>query len=192
MYVYTKIYYRERILQVPSGAITPFHYSYVYTKKRKREKSDKSLREPLRHFLLPFPLAPRVPRSRTGDSTVDESGRKTDFLVIVRALILSGPLSLSRYGRPLPVTCNCAKSVGPYWRSLKGVLAVICDWIRDSPFYGGQIFQSQGLVSIDRSVVAALLSTTPRLTPRSSANDLAPLHCTGIDVVSTTAGRVLL
>ena len=46
----------------------------------------------------------------------------------------------------------------------------------DVPFFGGQIFQSLGLVSIDRSVVAALLSTTPRLTPRSSANDLAPLH----------------
>ncbi len=43
----------------------------------------------------------------------------------------------------------------------------------------GQIFQSKGLVSIDRSEAAALLSTTPRLRPRSSANDLAPLHCMG-------------
>ena len=38
----------------------------------------------------------------------------------------------------------------------------------------GQIFQSKGLVSIDRSEVAALLSTTPRPKPRSSTNDLAP------------------
>ena len=57
---------------------------------------------------------------------------------------------------------------------------------QDSPFCGGQIFQSQGLVSIDRSMVAALLSTTPRLTPRSSANDLAPRHCTGMDIASAS------
>lgn len=43
----------------------------------------------------------------------------------------------------------------------------------------GQITQSKGLVSIDRSEAAALLSTTPRLRPRSSTNDLAPLHCMG-------------
>ena len=43
----------------------------------------------------------------------------------------------------------------------------------------GQIFESKGLVSIDRSKAAALLSTTPRLQPRSSTNDLAPLHCMG-------------
>ena len=43
----------------------------------------------------------------------------------------------------------------------------------------GQISQSKGLVSIDRSEAAALLSTTPRLRPRSSTNDLAPLHCMG-------------
>ena len=54
------------------------------------------------------------------------------------------------------------------------------------PSQGGQIFQSQGLVSIDRSMVAALLSTTPRLTPRSSTNDLAPLHCTGIGIASAS------
>ena len=42
-----------------------------------------------------------------------------------------------------------------------------------------QIYQSQGLVSIDRSEAAALLSTTPRLRRRSSTNDLAPLHCMG-------------
>ena len=35
-----------------------------------------------------------------------------------------------------------------------------------------------GLVSTDRSVVAALLSTTPRPVTKSSANDLAPQHCT--------------
>ena len=39
---------------------------------------------------------------------------------------------------------------------------------------GGQIRQSEGLVSIDRSEAAALLSTTPRLKPRSSAIDSAP------------------
>jgi hypothetical protein len=54
------------------------------------------------------------------------------------------------------------------------------------PSQGGQIFQSQGLVSIDRSMVAALLSTTPRLTPKSSTNDLAPLHCTGIGIASAS------
>ena len=43
----------------------------------------------------------------------------------------------------------------------------------------GQISESKGLVSIDRSKAAALLSTTPRLKPRSSTNDLAPLHCMG-------------
>lgn len=32
----------------------------------------------------------------------------------------------------------------------------------------------EGRVSIDRSMVAALLSTTPRPVPRSSADDLAP------------------
>jgi hypothetical protein len=38
----------------------------------------------------------------------------------------------------------------------------------------------QGLVSIDRSEVAALLSTTPRPGPRSSTNDLAsPLRWVG-------------
>ena len=57
-------------------------------------------------------------------------------------------------------------------------------FIQDSPFSGGQILQSQGLVSIDRSMVAALLSTTPRLAPRSSANDLAPQHCTVMGMVS--------
>ena len=36
-----------------------------------------------------------------------------------------------------------------------------------------------GLVSTDRSVVAALLSTTPRPVTKSSANDLAPLRCSG-------------
>lgn len=46
----------------------------------------------------------------------------------------------------------------------------------DMPVQSGQISQSKGLVSIDRSVVAALLSTTPRPRPRSSTNDLAPLH----------------
>ena len=51
---------------------------------------------------------------------------------------------------------------------------------RDVSFCGGQISQSKGLVSIDRSEAAALLSTTPRLRPRSSANDLVPLHCMGL------------
>ena len=41
----------------------------------------------------------------------------------------------------------------------------------------GQIIESGGLVSIDRSKATALLNTTPRLKPRSSTNDLAPLHC---------------
>jgi hypothetical protein len=39
--------------------------------------------------------------------------------------------------------------------------------------------QSKGLVSIDRSVVAALLSTTPRPRARSSTNDFTPPHCMG-------------
>ena len=43
----------------------------------------------------------------------------------------------------------------------------------------GQIPQSKGLVSIDRNENAALLSTTPRLRPKSSTSDLAPLHCMG-------------
>ena len=42
----------------------------------------------------------------------------------------------------------------------------------------GQICESKGLVSIDRSEITALLSTTPRLKTRSSTNDLAPQHCT--------------
>ncbi len=49
----------------------------------------------------------------------------------------------------------------------------------DVSVQSGQICQSKGLVSIDRSEAAALLSTTPRLRPRSSTNDLAPLHCMG-------------
>ena len=41
------------------------------------------------------------------------------------------------------------------------------------------VIQSKGLVSIDRSEAAALLSTTPRLRTRSSTNDFAPLRCMG-------------
>ena len=52
-------------------------------------------------------------------------------------------------------------------------------WPTDVSVQSGQICQSKGLVSIDRSEAAALLSTTPRLRPRSSTNDLAPLHCMG-------------
>lgn len=37
----------------------------------------------------------------------------------------------------------------------------------------------KGLVSTDRSKMTALLSTTPRLKPRSSTNDFAPLHSMG-------------
>lgn len=61
---------------------------------------------------------------------------------------------------------NCRRS---WLRLSSGDVSVLC----------GQISQSKGLVSIDRSEAAALLSTTPRLRPRSSANDLAPLHCMG-------------
>ncbi len=49
---------------------------------------------------------------------------------------------------------------------------------RDVSVCCGQISLSKGLVSIDRSEAAALLSTTPRQRPRSSTNDLASLHCT--------------
>ncbi len=49
-----------------------------------------------------------------------------------------------------------------------------------------QIFESQGRVSIDRSKVAALLSTTPRLQPRSSTNDLAPPRRMGLIVPVTS------
>ena len=49
----------------------------------------------------------------------------------------------------------------------------------DVSVQSGQIFQSMGLVSIDRSEAAALLSTTPRLRTRSSTNDFAPLRCMG-------------
>ena len=49
----------------------------------------------------------------------------------------------------------------------------------DVSVLSGQISQSKGLVSTDRSEVAALLSTTPRPRPRSSTNDLAPLHLMG-------------
>ena len=46
--------------------------------------------------------------------------------------------------------------------------------------FSGQISESKGLVSIDRSEAAALLSTTPRLRPRSSTNDFAPLRSMGL------------
>ena len=49
----------------------------------------------------------------------------------------------------------------------------------DASVQSGQISESKGLVSIDRSEAAALLGTTPRLRPRSSTNDLAPLHRMG-------------
>ena len=49
----------------------------------------------------------------------------------------------------------------------------------DASVQSGQICQSKGLVSIDRSEAAALLSTTPRLRTRSSTNDFAPLRCMG-------------
>ena len=51
--------------------------------------------------------------------------------------------------------------------------------VGDVSVQSGQIFQSKGLVSIDRSEAAALLSTTPRLRTRSSTNDFAPLRCMG-------------
>ena len=54
----------------------------------------------------------------------------------------------------------------------------------------GQISESKGLVSIDRSKAAALLSTTPRLKPRSSTNDLAPLHCMGWVSLRHTGARL--
>lgn len=41
----------------------------------------------------------------------------------------------------------------------------------------------KSLVSLDRSVVAALLGTTPRLVPKSSANDLALEPCIGSSLV---------
>jgi hypothetical protein len=44
-----------------------------------------------------------------------------------------------------------------------------------------------GLVSTDRSVVAALLSTTPRPVTKSSANDLAPQHCTWLFLIRYAA-----
>ena len=47
----------------------------------------------------------------------------------------------------------------------------------------------EGLVSIDRSVVAALLGTTPRLVPKSSANDLALELCTGSSEVGRDGPR---
>ena len=50
---------------------------------------------------------------------------------------------------------------------------------REVSVQSGQISQSKGLVSIDRSMAAALPSTTPRQCARSSTNDLAPLHRTG-------------
>ena len=45
----------------------------------------------------------------------------------------------------------------------------------------------QGLVSIDRSKVAALVSTTPRPRPKSSTNDLA-LYLESVDSRFTTKG----
>ena len=54
----------------------------------------------------------------------------------------------------------------------------------DESVQSGQICQSEGLVSIDRSEAAALLSTTPRLRTRSSTNDFAPLRCMGWVLVS--------
>ena len=42
----------------------------------------------------------------------------------------------------------------------------------------GQILPVRGWVSIDRSMVAALLLTTPRLVRKSSTDDLAPAHHT--------------
>lgn len=51
--------------------------------------------------------------------------------------------------------------------------------VGDASIQSGQISESKGLVSIDRSEDAALLITTPRLRPRSSTNDLAPLRRMG-------------
>jgi hypothetical protein len=53
-----------------------------------------------------------------------------------------------------------------------------CVCVADVSVHCGQICESKGLVSIDRREITALLSTTPRLKPRSSTNDLAPQHCT--------------
>ena len=71
--------------------------------------------------------------------------------------------------------------------SCKKQLALTAVWPRtfdyvmkaDMSVQSGQICQSKGLVSIDRSEAAALLSTTPRLRTRSSTNDFAPLRCMG-------------
>ena len=67
-------------------------------------------------------------------------------------------------------------SIREIWQKIKQAFRLL---VRDVSFSRGQISQSKGLVSIDRSEAAALLSTTPRLRPRSSTNDLAPLHCMG-------------
>ena len=53
---------------------------------------------------------------------------------------------------------------------------------RNARLKRGQISESRGLVSIDRSVVAALLSTTPRPRARSSADDFTPPLSHGLDL----------
>ena len=53
---------------------------------------------------------------------------------------------------------------------------------RDSPVCGaGKSLGSKGLVSADRSEAAALLGTTPRSIPKSSASDLASLSNGGVE-----------
>ena len=53
----------------------------------------------------------------------------------------------------------------------------------EMPVQCGQICRSKGLLSIDRSVVAALLGTRPRPQPRSFTNDLATATLHGVDTI---------
>lgn len=64
-----------------------------------------------------------------------------------------------------------------------------CWGLTDVSVLCGQICQSKGLVSNDRSEAAAPRSTTPWLRTKSSVGDLAPLHCMGwISLQHTSAG----
>ena len=89
---------------------------------------------------------------------------------------------------PFPYTTHTHTRVGSRKETHQHVTYYIYGYARLS----GQIRQSKGLVSIDRSVVAALLRTTPRPRPKSSAIDLAsPLRWVGFAPHKSQGGGIV-
>lgn len=98
-------------------------------------------------------------------------------------------------------TCNALKTHHAGLGGIQSLPQPRWEWERSSPSQpsknitldlGKTNHPTEGWVSTDRSVEAALLSTTPWPVTKSSANDFAPLHCTWlvVDRPRQTASRL--